>query len=427
MNKKLLTLLLAATLVVSGNPFTPSKAWAQTISGLHCINDVGMNFQNYWWPQAENEIKTHITNSFDAHEDWIENTWWDKHVLPALRDMADELTAVATYQAFVIGTFFDTKHQLETQQKLQEIRARAHKDYHPSTGMCEFGSISKSLAASERKAEFNSLVLSRRARDRELGAVGTASAAGDTDDFRSRIDQFKTKFCDPADNNNGLTLMCPSPPTGANKENVNKDIDYTRTVDSKWTLGIDFSKADVTPEEEAIFALATNLYGHDVARPNLTALDTAGDIPITQKQAAYLTLRSLVAKRSVAQHSFNEIVAMKSEGLPGAKDYLFAVMEDLGVTDSGDLEKILGENPSYYAQMEVLTKKLYQNPDFYTNLYDKPANVTRKGVALQAIGLMQKFDLFKSHLRSEMSLAVLLEMEVEKLQGVVEDEINNLK
>ena len=72
--------------------------------------------------------------------------------------------------------------------------------------------------------------------------------------------------------------------------------------------------------------------------------------------------------------------------------------------------------------MEILTKKIYQNPDFYTNLYDKPANVERKGVALQAIGLMQKFDLFKSNLRSEASLSVLLELAVIDLQKEVENE-----
>jgi hypothetical protein len=81
--------------------------------------------------------------------------------------------------------------------------------------------------------------------------------------------------------------------------------------------------------------------------------------------------------------------------------------------------------PSYYAQMEVLTKKIYQNPDFYTNLYDKPANVERKEVAMQAIGLMQKFDLFKSYLRTEASLSVLLETSIQDLQDKVQDQFAN--
>ena len=65
-----------------------------------------------------------------------------------------------------------------------------------------------------------------------------------------------------------------------------------------------------------------------------------------------------------------------------------------------------------------------KNPNFYTNLIVKPANVQRKGVALQAIGLMQKFDMLKSYLRSEASLSVLLELAVIDLQDDVENEIN---
>jgi hypothetical protein len=423
--------------IVFGFACFTKQSYAQEASsgGLYCQIDVGQNFANIWWKNdIEDPLKEHVTDSFVEHEDWIKDTLWDDNILPAMRGMADELSAISTYHAFIIGTFFDAKHQIETQEVLQTIRARAHKDYQPSTGMCEFGSVSKSLAASERKSEYNALVLSQRAQDRNLGTVGTSGATGKTDDLKSRVAQFAEKFCDQADNNNGLKLMCPSPPSGDAKKRINKDIDYTRTVDSKWTLDIDLTDTGApTEEEEEVFALATNLYGHEVARAGLEALDTQMEGETTDAQRNYLTLRSLLAKRSVAENSYNAIVAMKSNGLPGSKDYLTAVMEELGVSKTAtsgggsqtDMDAILGENPSYYAQMEVLTKKLYQNPEFYTNLYDKPANVGRKEVALQAIGLMQKFDMFKSHLRSEASLAVLLELEVSKLQGTVEKVIND--
>ena len=57
-------------------------------------------------------------------------------------------------------------------------------------------------------------------------------------------------------------------------------------------------------------------------------------------------------------------------------------------------------------------------------MIDKPANVLRKGVALQAIGLMQKFDMLESYLRSEASLSVLLELAVMDLQDKVENQLN---
>jgi len=59
--------------------------------------------------------------------------------------------------------------------------------------------------------------------------------------------------------------------------------------------------------------------------------------------------------------------------------------------------------------MEVLTKDIYQNPVFFTELYDKPANVTRKGATIRALNLMQERDLYESQLRTEAVLAVMLE------------------
>ena len=101
------------------------------------------------------------------------------------------------------------------------------------------------------------------------------------------------------------------------------------------------------------------------------------------------------------------------------------ILTELGVPATEALD-MLGENPSYYAQMEILTKKIYQNPDFYTNLYDTPANVERKTVALQAIKLIQKFDMLKSYLRGEATVSVLLELAVVNLQNEIEDQIREL-
>ncbi len=84
--------------------------------------------------------------------------------------------------------------------------------------------------------------------------------------------------------------------------------------------------------------------------------------------------------------------------------------EDLTVEEQ--IDEILGERPSYYAQMEVLTKKIYQHPNFYTNLYDKPANVARIGASIDAITLMNQRDRFDSIIRREMLTSLLIEEEL---------------
>jgi len=377
-------------------------------------------------------IDNHVTQEFIALRSWIVSILWEDNILPAMMLMAEQLTAVAMQQVEIIGAFLDAKHQLESQRLFQQLQARAHKEYHPSVGMCEFGSTTKSLAASERRAEYNAVLMSQRSLDRQLGNANTSAMYGNDLDKRSRLEQFKTVYCDPRDNNNGLGLMCkgmvdPPPGSDAERGRYNRDIDYTRTIDSPWTLNVDFTNATKTDHEEDVFALAANLYAHHVfARPpaSLLEVDPTTD-GMTDMQKKYSNMRSIIAKRSVAENSFNAITSMKSEGTAGSKDFMAALLEELGINPE-DATALLGENPSYYAQMEVLTKKIYQNPDFYTNLYDKPVNVARKGVSLQAIGLMQKFDMFKSYLRSEASLSVLLELAVMDLQTEVENEINRL-
>jgi hypothetical protein len=123
----------------------------------------------------------------------------------------------------------------------------------------------------------------------------------------------------------------------------------------------------------------------------------------------------------VAENSFNAIVGLTTAGtssLPPAgapagatgtqtNRFLGAILTELGVP-ANEVYTIIGRDPSYYAQLEILAKKIYQNPDFYTNLYDKPANVARKGVALKAIELMLDRAIFESQLRQEMVTSVLL-------------------
>ncbi len=398
------------------------------------------------WVITTDKVNTHTTTQRTNHQEWIISQLWAKNMLPAMQQMTNQMTAVGMQQIMIVGAFLDAKHQMETQRLLQTIRARAHKDYHPSAGMCEFGSTVKSLAASERKAELAAHVLSQRSQDRQMGNANSVGAGGGDTDKNSRLNQYKDKFCDPADNNGGLNEMCQNTKDSkkvgaADKDRTNKDIDFMRTVSFPWTLDADFSDKNLTDNEEEIIALASNLYGSDVFKSKPpTSIENKSGKDMTADQANYMDSRALLAQRSVAENSFNAITSMKMAGTQGSRDFLKAILKDLGVSDDkdtkddiGSVDRLLGYDtkgkkeipPSYYAQMEILTKKIYQNPDFYTNLYDKPANVERKAVAMQAIGLMQKFDLFKSYLRTEANLSVLLELAVQEGQGDVENQFHS--
>lgn len=402
---------------------------ASPAQAFYCVTDIPNEMQTQMIVQQvntntdmrSNEIRNHVTTEFQQHQDWMIETYFKQHILPAMQLMAEQLTAVAMLQMQIVGSFFDAKHQLETQRLFQQLAAQAHKDYSPSEGLCTIGTTMRSLASSDRNADLTALVMAKHSIDRQLLNRNANASEGPNIDLRGRINKFRDVYCERNDNNGELNAVCNSGP-----KRSNRDIDYTRTIANRLTLDLNFSNGGTaTADEQDVLALSANLFAHDIFTqiPQDKLQDKEGN------QQVYLAARSIVAKRSVAENSFQAIAAMKARGAtPTAQtaQYLEAVMGELGISVT-DARQLIGENPSYYAQMEVLTKTLLQRPSFFVDLYDKPANVARKGVALQAIGLMQDRDSFKSSLRSEAMLSIILELQLMRAQEKVQNEINRLK
>ncbi len=445
----------AAFVLLGGLALTPKPSYGCA----NCLDLVNAMVSSTW-DEAEDQFDDKLDEEFQRVERFILDEMWQQSILPVMMRAAEQFTAVAMQQAMAIGMFIDAESQLEAQRLLQELRAQTHKDYHPSVGMCEFGSVLKSMAATERRGEVTAVILSQRSQDRQLGQSDTVGTYGNDLDQQSRILQFQARYCNVKERGGSMMIsLCQTDwITGAQtasatlnaeeRKLINKDIDYFTLVDSPWNMNLDFTNDEIvdtasTPQihnedEEHILAMAANLFSHSTfprIPPNV--IHNKPGEPVSHMQKTYLKLRSIVAKRSVAENSFYTISAMKAEGQQidptssgtdqpmSSRVYMEHILEELGVP-TAEILNVLGENPSYYAQMEILTKKLYQNPDFYTNLYDKPANVERKTVALQAIKLMQKFDMLKSFLRNEASFSILLELAVAELQNEVEDEIQAL-
>ncbi|MBU0799884.1 MAG: hypothetical protein KKA05_02665 [Alphaproteobacteria bacterium] len=393
------------------------------------------------------ETRWHITEEFDDWELFLIQVFFMEHFLPAMMLMTQQLTAVAMQQMVILASFFDAKQQLETQRLFEQLKAEAHKDYHPSMGMCVFGTNVRSLAAAERRAEITQSILAQRSQDRQSGHINAAGVEGPHMDKADRLRRLYAHYCQAHDNGDGLDAICTG---GATGESINRDLDYTRMIDRKMTLEIDLTDGADTPEptedERDVFALAQNLYAHDVFVRMPESLFRG---EVDTNRARWLGVRSLIAKRSVAENSFNAIVGMRAMGSPeggtpvaasgpqgtaigpagssvDTGGYMQVILRQLGLTDQEEITELLGERPSYYAQMDILTKKMYQRPEFYTDLYDTPTNVDRKGASLQAIGLMQDFDTLKSYLRQEMILAVLVEMELMREQEIIEDNLGSL-
>ncbi len=331
----------------------------------------------------------------------------DNFTMP-VKVMTQQLSAAAIQQMAILGKFFDAKMQLETQMLFQRMTAQAHKDYEPTEQMCEFGTFMRSLPKAEEKTGIQKAALNRSLMADVANRKDASTALGMEKDKETRLTQFFAYYCNPKDDDQLLTGICKTAQGAATKpERINRDISYIRLVGAPLTIDADFSADKTGPEEETeqdLLALGRNLYWPNAFNPSL-------DIEGQSKN--FLERRRLLAMLNVAHNSYANIVGMKTKETPaangrGSSDYMKALLKEFGLTDA-EISQMIGDNPSYYAQMEVLAKKIYQSPDFYTNLYDKPANIDRIGVSLDAIRLMQNRDMYKSALRREMLSSMMVE------------------
>ncbi|MEK7801624.1 MAG: hypothetical protein AAB276_04135, partial [Pseudomonadota bacterium] len=395
-----------------------------------------------------------IEDAFDNYRKcFIMGSFYTDYYLEGgLKPWATTLTNAFMLNATMKGMIIDASNLLRTMLDVQKQKVKTAKNYAPSEEICRFGTLSRGLAASDARTTNNQLVISQAGLSRSLGTMFSVGAAGRGDDNHNRLDSFITRFCDTSDSRNGLDNICNlwfvdlsysylTPPEPLDK-NHNRDIDYTRSVDTKPTLNADFTDTNLKEDEASVLALGNYLYGHwqPKDRPSLSDIgESTGSIE------NYNEYRSVIARRAAAQNSFAAITAMRSAGSGSPVQYIENVLTRLGLTPAQidryaggktDSVSYISMNPqysssqttdadggkvatSYNGQMEILTRKIYQDPAFYANLMDTAANVKRTSAAMGGVGLMQDRDIYKSTTRSEMLLALLVELEARKVANNV--------
>lgn len=381
---------------------------AQAFTCCYCCNCCG--------PPQTNQI---VVDDFKEHRDqWIVDTEYFQSVEREWKNWADRLKELFSTRSIALGGFYDAQAHSASMLALQKMSATAMNDYMPSEAVCQFGTLSRSLAASDTKARANQLLMSEVVLSRQLGIPGNAGAAGRGTDRNLRTKQFIENFCVGLDDNNALVNTCAGTPPGSV---ANRDVDYTRALWQPETLNMDLTDGGLTNPEESLIALGNNLYGSSLMVKRLSD----GQMKTEQGRFAYNIIRSVHAKRAVAQNSFAAITGLKAKGPKSSRPYVRQVLANLGMStkeiDDYMASKTGEINPSYYAQMDILTKRIYQDPAFYVHLYDKPANIKRQTAAMEGLGMMQDRDIYHSMSRSEMLLAVLVELEAVKLQSATEN------
>lgn len=381
-------------------------------------------------------------------------TIWHHMYLPQLQLFALQMsTQILSFPA-TIGAMLDADSMQEKILRQQRLTIEAISEQVPSVTMCKYASLTKSLMATERVQLETTRAISIQNQKRLTSHIELAGSENDEVDSTGRYFWFQQRYCNniPNGGDHGGLLSSFCDATAQNRR-INADINFTQTLGLPKTIHttlystvpVAYGPFESREQLQNIVALSRNLYGNS-SIPPMAAEDLQSDNANDAKKYNLLYKRSLQAKRSAAQHSFANYVGLKAatdkpdgtemEVIPSFANLLI----ELGVDNPNEYfsngtetmstptgnTTLAVSSPSYWAQMEILTKTLYQDPSFYANLYDNPANVRRQQAALKAIELMQERDIHDTSLRTENLLALWLSSELDDYGSDIVREWSNM-
>jgi len=347
----------------------------------------------------------------------LSKVWWHSGVAPLAKRATREVVTNGWALVASFGAMLDSKLVNDRILDMQVLSAKTTKRHMPSVAMCKFASLNKSMAQADQRAKMVHDVLGEYSLRRVLGQAETIGAI-ESKDVASRLRTVLDNHCGPKEFGSEATALCPGGPGNPTDINFTDAIDVPDTIN----IGLDpeISGINTNDETASVMAMKTMLYNHK-APPRIGKRDLQNNYD--GQQSRYLNWRGTVAKRTVAENSFDTVIGMKAASGVAVKNQYKLQLESLGMS-AAESEAIAKTAPSYWAQMEHLTKKLYQNTNFFVNLYDGPDNVLRQSASMDAIALMQMRDYYNSLVRSEMALSILLDTEVGKEIDALNNTLN---
>ena len=382
------------------------------------------------------EIAKHLIKGGDPLGEESLQDYITKKMLPpilqSIKLLAPPITGATLLQPALEGNLRNAQLGTRVLDQRNAASADILLNGQVSNQVCRIASVAQSLGASDLYARTVQMSVSDTARDRALMRMGMSSGftdakrlegnsqIGQAADNAGRWDLYRRSFCNKNDPN--VKEICLNTDPAMN----DRDINFANAT--SYYKQIDINIAPVTGSHQnstnfgskdfdAVMALSNNLYAHDLSF-------TADDVGRNNAERL-MGLRSTLAMRNVVQNSYSAFVAARASGVGGNSNSMKALMAELKGEQSLDVEAdIFGARPSYEAQMDALSRKLYQTDAFYKNLMENPANVKRQQVAMQAVDLMNKHDIAQSLERTEMLMALWLEVKLRKKQAQIENQFN---
>lgn len=366
-------------------------------------------------------ISFHPAYAATTSDTTVKNTW-----IAGLKSMSAQMTATQIQNAGIMGGIMDGVTNNNAILSMQTLQAGAYRDYTPGENLCRFGTLSRSLASADMAATAQTLAINTLLLNRETHNGPHGSPYADHDKL-GKLDNLSNLYCNPGDNN-GAPVACSCDTTkgtctGPMAARSNRDLDFARLLGGRLTVDLNLTDGILTPDEQDIVGFLTTIS----AFPTLPSLSRgSSDASISPRSLlSFHDARQITAQRGLTRTTLSHFVGNRAQGGgDGTSAYMVALLQELGMSneDAAQYLKFDGvsltadgsdaartHTPSYNAQMEILAKKIYQNPNYYTGLMDKPTNVTRAQAAQMAIRLMQRRDLYNVVTRREMLLSQLLE------------------
>lgn len=369
--------------------------------------------------RTRTNVKNFIDEQFDKHKTFLVDKFWKEKLQPAFMKFTQQEVSSGQQATTTRASIADGKAANNLGHAASEDQAEQAEILTPDPQACAVASGARSLAVGQAKAQEVATGIVKDSSNRRLGRAELTTEDPAQVDRDERREVFNEHFCDPEAWGGAFKDQCST--AGDLKD---RDIDFRKTLDEPWTLDIrpDYADQDAdswTDDEISVSALRQHLFGHEVyPRP------TRDEFKQYNVKVGYLNQRALEAKRSVAEYSLQTLIGEKSAASPEAKEWLEASLKNLGIEIDAETQAKIKDKPSYFAIMEVLTKRMYQDPNFYNQLIKPGPQVAQTQASLQAVNLMQMRDVYDSMLRSELILSLIVEMELDDQQAVVQSQTN---
>ncbi len=353
---------------------------------------------------TEQHIKTKFYNERDDLEDWMYHDFADM-IIEALQQKSQQLTVSDQNATTSRASRTDAEIANDAAQETAEDQAEVATEMAPRTNLCVATGATVELASSEEGGQRTQAAAAEATTRYHSYGGGGAAPRGEGWEKQERLKSCKDTYCNP-DDFRGAVGVALGITAGGNRR-VDNDIDVNRTLIEPLTLDImpGNTSDSSSPAFRDIMEMSKNLYGNEMFY----------DLTPQRLDRDLFDIRQIQAKRNVLLESFMAQVGLKSKGLNPVSAQTTAVFERLGLPDEV-IQRDLKGQPSYYALMDVVTRKLYQDADYYVQLVDDPAANDRIMASGKAFQNMLSRDMAATLQRQEILYSMLLELKTLKAQ-----------